>query len=129
MKLKLNTMVDYFLFAMLAIKLVFLVSAVGHVITVRSSNPKINQHERLMARISDTTEMLFIFGMSLFLIYHFFPNKKSYPIDKETAVLLFAYGFVMLVSALKRYHVPRPLLQRLEKQLPARSASSSSSSE
>lgn len=102
--------VDYFLFFMLIVKTVFLVSAIGHVITIRSVNPKIQQHELLMRKISDTSEMIFVFGMSLFLVYYFFPNKKNFIINKETAILLFAYGFVMLIGAVKKYHFPTPHL-------------------
>jgi hypothetical protein len=103
--MQINSLVDYFLGFMLLVKVVFLFSAMGHVITVKSKNPKIQQHEQLMRYISDTTEMIFIFGMSLFLIYYFVPNKKIYVIKKEPALLLFAYGFVTLIAALKRYHL------------------------
>ncbi len=110
---KFEKAIDYFLFFMLIVKFIFLISAVGHVITIRSNNPKIKQHELLMRRISGTTEMIFIFGMSLFLIYYFFPRRRQFEINRETAVLLFAYGIVMLLGALKRYHVPTPhLLQK-----------------
>ena len=116
MNFKFQSFVDYFLFFMLIIKFVFLISAVGHVITLKSSNPKIQQHEELMRKISETTEMIFIFGMSLFLIYYFVPNKKQFVINRETAVLLFAYGIVMLLGALKRYHFPsvREIVQKKE---------------
>lgn len=105
MKLRLDLFVEYFLGAMLIVKLVFLISTVGHVITLKSVNPKIQQHEKLMRYISEMTEMIFIFGMSFFLIYYFVPNRKVYVIQKETALLLFAYGFVTLVAALKKYNM------------------------
>jgi hypothetical protein len=115
--LKIEKAVDYFLFFMLAVKFIFLIAAVGHVITVHAKNPKINQHEELMRKVSDTSEMIFIFGMSLFLIYYFVPSKKSFVVTKETAVLLFAYGIVMLLGALKRYHIqtPRPFKKNIDK--------------
>jgi uncharacterized membrane protein YgdD (TMEM256/DUF423 family) len=100
---------------MLVVKFIFLISAIGHVITIKSKNPKIQQHELLMRKISETTEMIFIFGMSLFLIYFFFPRRKSFPINTETALLLFAYGIVMFIGALKRYNIPPPyILQKKE---------------
>jgi hypothetical protein len=107
---KFEKAIDYFLFFMLLVKSIFLISAVGHVVTIHAKNPKIQQHELLMRKISETTEMIFIFGMSLFLIYFFFPRRKSFPINKETALLLFAYGIVMLLGALKRYNIPTPHL-------------------
>lgn len=112
---KFEKVIDYFLFIMLVVKFIFLISAIGHVITIKSKNPKIQQHELLMRKISETTEMIFIFGMSLFLIYFFFPRRKSFPINTETALLLFAYGIVMFIGALKRYNIPPPyILQKKE---------------
>lgn len=108
MNLKVEKAIDYFLFFMLAVKFIFLISAVGHVVTIHAKNPKIQQHEEFMRKVSDTSEMIFIFGMSLFLIYYFTPSKKTFVVNKETAVLLFAYGIVMLLGALKRYNVPTP---------------------
>jgi hypothetical protein len=110
MLFKFEKAIDYFLFLMLIVKAIFLISAVGHVVTIHANNPNIQKHELLMRKISETTEMIFIFGMSLFLIYFFFPRRKSFPINKETALLLFAYGIVMLLGALKRYNIPTPHL-------------------
>jgi hypothetical protein len=109
MKFKLESIVDYFLIIMLAVKLIFLISTIGHVITIKSSNPNIAKHELLLRKISGTTEMIFIFGMSTFLIFYFRPNKKNFIISRETALLLFAYGIVMLIGAFKRYHISTPL--------------------
>lgn len=108
MLFKFEKAVDYFLFLMLVVKTIFLFAAVGHVVTIHAKNPKIQQHELLMRRISDITEMIFIFGMSLFLIYYFYPRRDSFKVNKETALLLFAYGIVMLLGALKRYNIPTP---------------------
>lgn len=108
MVFKFERTVDYFLFLMLIVKTIFLIAAVGHVVTIHAKNPKIQQHELLMRRISDTTEMIFIFGMSMFLIYYFYPRRDSFKVNKETALLLFAYGIVMLIGALKRYNIPTP---------------------
>jgi hypothetical protein len=128
MKLRLDLFVDYFLGIMLIVKFVFLISAVGHIITVKSKNPKIQQHEKMMRDISETTEMIFLFGMSVFLIYYFVPNKKAYVINKETALLLFAYGFVTFVAALKRYHLmPARQFQKSET-TPSKSPSTSAGS-
>jgi hypothetical protein len=105
MKMQFRSFVDYFLGIMLLVKLVFLITAVGHVITVRSKNPKIREQEAWTRFVSETTEMIFVFGMSFFLIYYFAPDRKVYVIQKETALLLFAYGIVMLFAAVKRYHL------------------------
>jgi uncharacterized membrane protein YgdD (TMEM256/DUF423 family) len=108
MKITVAVMLDYFLFFMLSVKFLFLIASVGHIITLRSVNPKIKKHEQLMRKASETTEMIFVFGMSIFLIYYFVPTKKHFAINKETAVLLFAYGIVMFLGALKKYHFPTP---------------------
>jgi hypothetical protein len=123
MKLQIGSVVDMFLGFMLLVKFVFLISAVGHVITVKSKNPKIKDQETWVGYISDTSEMIFIFGMSFFLIYYFSPNRKTYVIQKETAILLFAYGIVMLVAAVKRYHLTpsRKDLPTPEKKSPSNS--------
>jgi hypothetical protein len=114
MALKLNLRfektVDYFLSFMLLVKFVFLISSVGHIVTVHSKNPKIQQHEEWLRKVSETTEMIFVFGMSIFLIYYFIPSKKTFVVTRETAVLLFAYGIVMLFGAVKRYHLTPPYL-------------------
>jgi hypothetical protein len=125
MKLQLESFVDYFLGIMLLVKFVFLMSYVGHFVTVTSKNPKITQHEKWMRYVYDTSEMIFIFGMSFFLIYYFRPNRKAYVIKKETAILLFAYGFVTFLGALKRYHL-MPYLEKtyLGKQLISKSNAS-----
>jgi hypothetical protein len=115
MKFRIDSAIDNFLVVMLFVKFVFLISSVGHVATVRSSNPNITKHELLLRRISETSEMIFVIGMSLFLIYHFRPNKKSYVIGFEAALLLFAYGIVMLFGAFKKYHIKTPI-DRLKKE-------------
>lgn len=113
MKYKFVTAVDYFLFFMLIVKFIFLITATGHVVTIYSKNPSIQKHEQLLRKISETSEMIFIFGMSAFLIYHFSPSKKTFEITVETAFLLFAYGIVMFLGALKKYHVtPSPVIKQ-----------------
>lgn len=108
MKFNVENFIDNFLVVMLFVKFVFLISSLGHIATIKSSNPQIKKHELLLRRISETSEMIFIIGMSLFLIYHFRPNKKSYVIGVEAALLLFAYGLVMLFGAVKKYHIKPP---------------------
>jgi hypothetical protein len=99
MKLYFNKSLDYFVLFIIFIKIVFAISAVGYVIISHSKNYGLQ--DKLDPKLlywKQRTEFIFIASMSLLLMYHFFPGKNV-PVNKESGLLFFLFGIILLVSA------------------------------
>ena len=97
LKMKFESTLDYFVFFIIFIKFCFIILYLFNAFLVHSGNNN--------AKLSDTiifwkerTEFIFIACMSLLLMYHFFP-RRFVPYNKETSMLFFLFGFVMLFTA------------------------------
>ena len=99
MQFKFETWLDYFIFFIIFIKVIFVFSAIGHVIVSRSSSSKTEKLESKLLYWKERTEFIFIVAMSILLIYHFHPRLSSKPIDKETALLFFLFGWILIFTA------------------------------
>ena len=99
MKLHFDTTLDYFIIFIILIKIVFIVSAIGHVFLSHSGNDELV--EKLDPKLTywkERTEFIFIASMAILLIYHFKPGKNK-PISEETALLFFLFGWILLFTA------------------------------
>ena len=99
MQLKFETSLDYFLFFIILIKIVFVISAIGHVILSHSTSAKAEKVDPKLSYWKERTEFIFIISMSILLIYHFNPRFPKKPIGEETALLFFLFGWILIITA------------------------------
>jgi hypothetical protein len=99
MQLKLEKTVDFFIFFIILIKIVFLVSAVGHVILSHSTNKKLKENvDPKLVYWKERTEFIFTASMAVLLIYYFRPGHNK-PLTPETTLLFFLFGWILLITA------------------------------
>jgi len=109
--MKLETPVDLFILFIIFIKIVFLLSAVGHVILThlmkkddkndnvkRKKTKKEEGYDSKLLYWKERSEFIFVISMSLLLIYYFRPGHVK-PIDSETTLLFFLFGWVLIITA------------------------------
>ena len=96
--MKFETTLDFFVFFIVLIKIVFIVSAVGHLILSHTSSNKAKQLDPKLVYWKKRTEFIFIASMAILLIYHFKPGKNK-PISSETSLLFFLFGWILLFTA------------------------------
>jgi len=99
MQLKFETSLDYFVFFIILIKIVFIISAIGHLFLSHSTNEKAAKLDPKLVYWKERTEFVFIASMAILLIYHFHPRLSKKPISEETALLFFLFGWILLFTA------------------------------
>lgn len=99
MQLKFVTSIDYFLFFIILIKIIFVVSAIGHLFLSHSTTNRANKLDPKLMYWKERTEFVFIISMSILLIYHFNPRLSKKPIGEETSLLFFLFGWVLIFTA------------------------------
>lgn len=99
MQLKFETSLDFFIFFIILIKIVFIISAIGHLILSHSTNTKAKQIDPKLVYWKERTEFIFIISMAILLIYHFNPRLSKKPISEETALLFFLFGWILIFTA------------------------------
>lgn len=91
--------IDYIIVFLIIVKVLFLVSAVTDVYLEHKKGEK---NEELIEKVQfwkDRFEFVFIAGMSLLLVYFFFPrNNKPIVTTFETRFLFFVYGIIIFVK-------------------------------
>lgn len=98
MNFNFETKLDFFIFFIFLIKIVFVLSAIGHIILTYSTSSAHKQIDPKLILLKEQTEFIFITSMSLLLIYHFKPGKNKH-ISEETSILFFLFGWVLLFTA------------------------------
>jgi hypothetical protein len=98
MRIKLETTLDYFLFFIIFIKIIFALSFVGDIISKHTNNNIINKLDPRFKYWKERTEFIFIASMSILLIYHFNP-RNPVPVPKDTNMLFFIFGCILLFTA------------------------------
>ena len=99
MHLKFEKTLDYFLFFIILIKVIFVASAAGHLILSHFYNEKAERLDPKLVYLKERTEFVFIISMSILLIYQFHPLLSKKPLDQETSLLFFLFGWVLLFTA------------------------------
>jgi len=99
MSLKFETSLDFFIFFIIFIKIVFIISAIGHLILSHSINSKATKIDSKLVYWKELTEFIFIISMAILLIYHFHPYLSKIHISEETALLFFLFGFILIFTA------------------------------
>jgi len=96
MALQFITSLDFFVFFIIVIKIIFVISAIGHLIlTHLTIGQSLNSK---LVYWKERTEFIFIVSMSILLIYSFRVNHMQ-PITKETALLFYLFGWILLITA------------------------------
>ena len=107
--MKFEKPVDMFVLFIILIKIVFILSSIGHVILSHMSkknekngkNGKEEKEEKTDVKLvywKERTEFIFVICMSLLLIYYFRPGHMK-PIDSETSLLFFLFGWILIITA------------------------------
>jgi hypothetical protein len=99
MQLKFEKTLDYFLFFIILIKIIFVGAAVGHLIFSHLDNEKAKRIDPTLVHWKERTEFIFIISMSILLIYQFHPRLSKKPINPETSLLFFLFGWILLYTA------------------------------
>jgi len=90
---------DYFIFFVFFIKIIFIISAIGTILASHSNNDYI--HSILNPKFKywrDRTEFIFTASMAVLLIYFFRPGHH-HKINKESSLLFFLFGIILLFTA------------------------------
>ena len=96
--MKFETSLDLFIIFIVLIKIVFILSAIGHLVFSHSSNTVLQKKDTEFVYWKERTEFIFVVSMSVLLIYHFKPGNNK-PISEETASLFFLFGIVLLLTS------------------------------
>jgi len=97
LKMKFENTLDYFVFFIIFIKFCFVILYSFNAFLIYSGNKNV----KLSASVlfwKERTEFIFIACMSFLLMYHFLP-QRNVPYTKETSILFFLFGFIMLFTA------------------------------
>lgn len=94
-----ETKLDYFLFFIVIVKLLFIFAALAHLLLSHSTNKRADEVEPKLLELKKKTEFIFIISMSVLLIYYFFPNSPKKQIDDEISLLFFLFGIIMILTA------------------------------
>lgn len=97
--MKFESSLDYFLFFIILVKIVFIISAIGHVILSHSTSAEATKIDPKLLYWKERTEFIFIISMSILLIYHFNPRFSKKPIGEETGLLFFLFGWILIFTA------------------------------
>lgn len=90
---------DVAIYFIIFIKIIFSLSAVGHIVITHIPNNTLEEkYDAKLVYWKERTEFIFIVSMAILLIYHFKPGKNK-PIEKETALLFFLFGWITLITA------------------------------
>jgi L-asparagine transporter-like permease len=81
------------------IKIIFIIFALSH-IYFRAKGEEGSDLDKKVMFWKERMEFVFIFLMSMLLIYLFNPRQnRATIIDKETRILLYLFGFILLITA------------------------------
>ena len=91
---------DTYLIFIIAIKILFLISAVEFFyFSYFSKSPALAlQFEKW----KEFTENIFITSMTILLLYLFYPRKSPIYINQETNLLLFVFGCILMIDIIKK---------------------------
>jgi hypothetical protein len=100
MKFNFDTTLDYFIFFIVLIKIVFVLSAIGHIFLTYFAKNKhfVEQVDPQLLYWKERTEFVFIASMAILLIYHFKPGRNR-TVSSESALLFFLFGWILLATA------------------------------
>ena len=100
--------IDMFILFIIFIKVVFILTSIGHVILTHmtrkgsdsnsNTDKKKQEKDEKLMYWKERTEFIFIASMAILLIYYFNPRSMK-PLNKETSLLFYLFGWVLLITA------------------------------
>jgi hypothetical protein len=96
--LKFGSAFHFFILFIIFIKIVFFVASFGHVISLHTDTA-LDKYDEKFVYWKERTEFIFVITMALLLIYYFHPRFLSKPMSRETKLLFFLFGWVLLITA------------------------------
>jgi hypothetical protein len=96
MAVKFISYLDLLVFFIIFIKIVFILSAIGHLILSQLAVGQALNSKLVYWK--ERTEFVFIISMAILLIYSFRINHEQ-PITKETSLLFYLFGWILLITA------------------------------
>jgi len=98
MSLKFETKLDFFIFFIIIIKIIFILSAIGHLVLSHSVSSTAKKIDPKLVYWKERMEFIFIISMSILLVYHFKPGKNKI-IGEETSLLFFLFGWILIFTS------------------------------
>lgn len=90
---------DMYVTFIFIVKLAFLILSVVHIYLKVKGKGKSESDNKILFW-KERVEFVFVFLMSILLIYTFFPRRQILiPIDYEMRVLFFLFGFILILTA------------------------------
>lgn len=99
MKFYIENFIDYYLLFIIFVKIVFVISSIGHLVLSHSINPKGKKIDKKLVYWKQRTEFIFIVSMAILLMFHFNPIIPEKHIDGETSLLFFLFGLILILTA------------------------------
>jgi hypothetical protein len=88
-----------YIYLIIFVKLGFILLALSH-IYLKVKGKKNSDLDKKIVFYKERFEFVFVFLMACLLIYLFNPrNPKNNMIDNETRILLYLFGFILLITA------------------------------
>ena len=101
--MKSEQFVRWFVVFIILVKVVYSLAYYGNLIVSNTSDTFSHDYDELILYWKHVSEFIFIFSMSILLIYHFFPDssfiQKPILVDKETRLLFVLYGVILIFTA------------------------------
>jgi hypothetical protein len=95
--------VRWFVVFIIMVKVVYSLAYYGNLIISNTNNTISEEYSKIVKYWKHMTEFIFIIGMSILLIYYFFPEhkfiQKPIIVDKETSLLFVLYGVILIFTA------------------------------
>lgn len=104
--MKNEEIVKWFVLFIIAVKLAYTLAYYGNLILTNISDDfakHFKKYEHHLSYWKQVSEFIFVFCMSILLIYHFYPTndtiQKPIMVDKETRLLFLLFGFILIFTA------------------------------
>lgn len=101
--MKKEQFVRWFVVFIIMVKVVYSIAYYGNLVISNTDDTFSHEYDELILYWKHVSEFIFIFSMSLLLIYYFFPRRvfiqKPILVDKETRLLFVLYGVILIFTA------------------------------
>lgn len=101
--MKSEVFVKWFVLFIIGVKCVYSIAYYSHLIISHTNSTLAKEYDGRILYWKHVTEFIFIFCMSILLIYHFYPEngiiQRPIMVDKETRLLFLLYGIILIFTA------------------------------
>ena len=88
-----------YIYLIVAVKFLFMIMVITH-LYLKATGKAGSEFDNTLVYWKERFEFVFVFLMSILLIYLFNPrHDRSIMIDHHTKILLYVFGFVLLITA------------------------------